>query len=123
MQKGEEMKLGTSSVVVLFFGFLQPAYPAEMPGKAVYDRSCLNCHGQEGKGDKMADSFWKVTIPRLDSKYVQGKSDAELKKIIIDGVRKMEPVKMGAPSSPHQRPKITPEQTDDVIQYVRTLKK
>jgi mono/diheme cytochrome c family protein len=116
------MKLASSSAVVLFFGFLLPAYPADLPGKAVYDKSCVNCHGQAGKGDKMADSFWKVTIPRLNSKHVQGKSDAELKKIIVGGVRKMEPVKMGAPSSPH-RPKITPEQTDEVIQYVRTLKK
>jgi len=116
------MKLGTSSAVVLFFGFLLPAYPAELPGKAVYDKSCLNCHGPEGKGDRMADSFWKVTIPRLNSQYVQGKSDVELKKIIVGGVRKMGPVKMGAPSNPH-RPKITPEQVDDAIQYVRTLKK
>jgi mono/diheme cytochrome c family protein len=122
MQKGEEMKLGTSSAVVLLFGFLLPAYPAALPGKAVYDKSCLNCHGKEGQGDKMADSFWKVTIPRLNSKYVQGKSDSELKKIIMGGVRKMEPVKMGAPNLPH-RQKITPEQADDVIQYVRTLKK
>ena len=117
------MKLGTSSAVVLFFGFLLPAYPAASPGKAVYDRTCLNCHGQEGKGDRMADSFWKVTIPRLNSTYVQEKSDAELKKAIIGGVSKMQPVRVGAPSSPHHKSKITSEQTDDVIRYIRTLKK
>lgn len=122
MQKGEEMKFRTSSIVVLFFGFLMPAYPAAIPGKAAYDKSCGNCHGPEGKGDKMSDSFYKVAIPRLNSKYVQGKSDVELKKIIVGGVRKMGPVKMGAPSSPHSR-KITPEEADEVIQYVRTLKK
>ena len=116
------MKFRTSSAVVLFFGFFLPAYPAELPGKAVYDKTCLNCHGKEGKGDKMLDNFYKVTIPRLNSKYVQGKSDAELNKIITAGVRKMEPVEMGAPTLPH-RQKITSEQADEVIQYVRTLKK
>jgi mono/diheme cytochrome c family protein len=116
------MKFRTSSAVVLFFGFLLPAYPAALPGKAVYDKSCVNCHGKEGKGDKMSDSFYKLEIPRLSSKYVQGKSDVELKKIIIGGVRKMGPVKMGTPTAPHGR-KITPEEADEVIQYVRTLKK
>ena len=116
------MKFRMSSSVILFLGFLLPAYPAALPGKAVYDKTCLNCHGKEGKGDQMRDNFWKVTIPRLNSKYVQGKPDAELKKIILGGVRKMEPVKMGAPTLPH-RQKITPEEADEVIQYVRTLKK
>jgi mono/diheme cytochrome c family protein len=122
MEKGEQMKFRTSSAVVLFFGFLLPVYPSALPGKAAYNASCRNCHGPEGKGDRMSDSFYKVTIPRLNSNYVQEKSDDELKKIIIGGVRKMGPAKMGAPSSPHSR-KITPEQADEVIQYVRTLKK
>jgi hypothetical protein len=65
--------------------------------------------------------FWKVQIPRLDSKYVQQKSDAELRKIITGGIRKMEPVRMDAPSAPH-RAKLTPEQVEQAIAYVRTLK-
>lgn len=120
------MKLFTCCAVVLFLvGLLvsvYPVYSTELPGKAVYEKTCKNCHGPEGKGDNMADSFWKVRIPRLTTKYVQGKSDEELKKIITGGIRKMEPVKVGAPADPH-RPKITPEQVDEVIPYVRTLAK
>ena len=109
------------SLVALVFS-INPIYPADLPGKAVYEKSCINCHGPEGKGNKMSDSFWKVKIPRLTSKYVQSKSDDELTKIITGGIRKMEPVKVGAPSDPH-RPKMTPEQVDDVVKYVRTLGK
>ena len=120
------MKLFTCSAVasllVAFVFSINPIYSADLPGKAVYEKSCINCHGPEGKGDRMSDSFWKVKIPRLTSKYVQSKSDDELTKIITGGIRKMEPVKVGAPSDPH-RPKMTPEQVDDVVKYVRTLGK
>jgi mono/diheme cytochrome c family protein len=116
------MKLGITAGAMLICGLLVPAHAAaDLPGKAVFDRSCKNCHGPEGKGDNLARKFYKVNIPRLDSAYVQGKSDADLGKIITGGVRKMEPVRMGAPSVAH-RPKLTAEQVGDVIAYVRTLK-
>jgi mono/diheme cytochrome c family protein len=115
------MRLAMSIFTAVFLVLVLSAYAEETPGKAVFDQSCKNCHGVEGKGDKMADSFWKVRIPRLNSKYVQGKSDEELTRIITGGIRKMEPVKVGAPADPH-RPKITPQQVEDVIRYVRTLK-
>ncbi len=116
------MRLAISISTAVFLGLVLSAHSEETPGKAVFDQSCKNCHGVEGKGDKMADGFWKVRIPRLTSKYVQGKSDEELKKIITGGIRKMEPVRVGAPADPH-RPKITPQQMEDVIRYIRTLKK
>jgi mono/diheme cytochrome c family protein len=98
-----------------------PACAADLPGKAVFEKTCKNCHGPEGKGNPTVDSFWKLRIPRLNSVYVQKKSDEELKEIISGGIRKMEPVRMDAPSAPH-RPKLTPPQVDDVVAYVRTLK-
>lgn len=116
------MRLATSIFTAVFFGLVLSAHAEENPGKAVFDKTCKNCHGVDGKGDAMADKFWKVQIPRLTSKYVQGKSDEELKKIITGGIRKMEPVRVGSPTDPH-RPKIAPQEVDDVIRYVRTLKK
>ncbi len=116
------MRLALSISAAAFLGLVLCAHSEETPGKVVYDQSCKNCHGVGGKGDRMADSFWKVRIPRLSSKYVQGKSDEELKKIITGGIRKMEPVRVGAPSDPH-RPKITSQQVEDVVLYIRTLKK
>ena len=102
-------------------GMLTPIYAEPMAGKQVFEKTCQNCHGPQGKGSPTANSFWKVNIPRLDSKYVQDKTDAELRKIITGGMRKMEPVRMDIPTAPH-RPKLTSKQVDSVIAYVRTLK-
>jgi hypothetical protein len=70
----------------------------------------------------MADKYFQKTIPRLTSAYVQNKSDDELRQIITEGVRKMEPVRMGQPKARH-RMKLTSAQVDDAIAYVRTLRK
>lgn len=99
-----------------------PARPAEHAGKAVFDQSCKNCHGAEGKGDRMADKYYQMTIPRLTSSYVQNKSDEELRQIITKGTRKMEPARMGQPKASH-RLKLTDAQVDQAIAYVRALKK
>ena len=100
---------------------LLPVYAADLPGKAVFDESCKNCDGVEGKGDRMADKFYQMTIPRLNTEYVQKKTDDELKRIITKGVRKMEPARVGQPQATHKL-KLTDEQVADVIAYVRTLK-
>ena len=100
-----------------------PAHPAEDAGKEVYDNSCKNCHGPDGKGDPLADKFYQVTIPRLRSEYVQVKPDTELREIITSGRRKMEPVARGnGPSVSHSDAKLTSEEVDQVMAYVRTLK-
>jgi len=92
---------------------------ADHPGKAIYDQTCKQCHGSEGKGDRTADKFFQVKIPRLNSTYVQSKSDEELKEIITQGRRKMAPVRMGQPVQQHH---LAPESVSDVIGYVRTFK-
>ena len=69
----------------------------------------------------MADQFWKMRIPRLDRDYVQKKSDAELRDVILNGKRKMPPALVGKPETQHQT-KVTPEQVPDLIAYIRTLK-
>ena len=54
----------------------------------------------------------KVDMKNLGSAEVQAKSDDDLKKIITDGGGKMKPVKS-----------VTGKSVDDVIAYVRTMKK
>ena len=99
---------------------VSPARPADHPGKAVYDSTCKRCHGEDGTGDRMADRFYQVTIPRLNSDYVQSKTDAEIKEIVTKGKGKMQPVQPGAPSMRHT---FSGEDIDEVIAYVRTFKK
>lgn len=113
------MKRRVMAIGVSVVALAAPGFGADDPGKAVYEQTCKECHGEKGGGVMMADSFYKLTIPRLNSKYVQDKSDKELKEIITSGRRKMKPVRAGQPSMQHR---VKPDWVDDVIAYVRTFK-
>jgi cytochrome c553 len=89
-------------------------------GRAAYNLTCGRCHGPDGKGDGRADKFFEVTIPRLSSAEVQGKSDAELREIITKGSSVMPPVEIDESGFRHRLP---PQDVDAVIAYVRTLKR
>ena len=80
-------------------------------GKAVYDRACKSCHGADGTpNDKIAKSM-KVEMKHLGAKEVQAQSDAQLKKVLVEGVGKMKPVKSAVADA------------DSVVAFMRTLKK
>jgi mono/diheme cytochrome c family protein len=110
----------TFACCVVLTAFGVSAQSADLPGKAIYDQTCKRCHGLEGKGDTVADKFFQVSIPRLNSAYVQQKSAAELKEVITHGRRNMEPVRIGQPVAKHD---LAPGQVDDVVAYVRTFAK
>jgi cytochrome c6 len=80
-------------------------------GKTVYTTKCKMCHGADGSGNPNIAKMMKVTLQPLGSAEVQSKSDAELKKIITGGTGKMRPQS------------LTATQADDVVAYLRTLKK
>jgi cytochrome c553 len=88
-------------------------------GKAAFDLTCGRCHGMDGKGDANADKYFKVTIPRLSSAEVQGKSDDALRQLITQGSSTMPPVEVDDAGFRHRLP---PQDVDAVIAYVRTLK-
>jgi len=90
-----------------------------LSGKEVFERTCARCHGPQGKGNPAADKFFQTQIPRLDSAYVQTKSDQELKDIISHGRRQMDPVRMRQAAVAHL---LYPESVDAVINYLRTFK-
>jgi len=81
-------------------------------GKAVFDKSCKNCHGATGEANPAITKMMKVEIKNLGSPEVQSMSDDDLKKIITTGKGKMQPIRT-----------VTGKSVDDVIAYVRTLKK
>jgi cytochrome c553 len=94
--------------------------PSKLSGKQTFDQTCARCHGPEGKGNPAAARFFKANIPRLDSDYVQSKSDEELREVITRGRNKMDPVRIGKPSILHN---LQSESVDSVIAYVRGLKR
>src|SRR5580698_2085666 len=81
-------------------------------GKAVYDKSCKTCHGTDGTANPAIAKMMKVDMKNLGSADVQAMSDADIKTVVTDGKGKMKPVKTVSGGS-----------LDDVVAYVRTLKK
>jgi cytochrome c5 len=81
-------------------------------GQATYDKSCKSCHLADGTGNPNIAKMMKVEMRPLGSAEVQAQSDDELRKIVTEGKGKMKPVAS-----------VTGKSVDDVIAYVRTLKK
>jgi mono/diheme cytochrome c family protein len=81
-------------------------------GKAVFDKSCKTCHGADGTPNPNIAKMMKVDMKPLGSAEVQTLNDDDIKKIITDGKGKMRPVTG-----------VTGKSVDDVVAYVRTLRK
>jgi predicted CXXCH cytochrome family protein len=88
------------------------AFADAKAGQAVYDKSCKSCHGADGTPNPAIVKMMKVDIHDLKSAEVQAHSDAELKKVVTDGQGKMKPIAS-----------VTGASLDDVVAYVRSLKK
>jgi mono/diheme cytochrome c family protein len=81
-------------------------------GKAVYDKSCKTCHGADGTANPAIAKMMKVDMKNLGSAEVQAMSDDDIKKIVTGGKGKMKPVTA-----------VSGAGLDDVVAYVRSLKK
>jgi mono/diheme cytochrome c family protein len=81
-------------------------------GQAAYDKSCKTCHGVDGTPNAAVAKMMKVEIKDLKSPEVQAVSDADIKAIVTTGKGKMKPVAA-----------VTGGAVDDVVAYVRSLKK
>ena len=81
-------------------------------GKDLYGKKCASCHGAAGEGKDSVAKTFKVEMKPLGSKEAQSKSDSDLKKIVLEGTGKMKGIK-----------DIDAKGADDVVAYMRTLKK
>jgi cytochrome c6 len=96
--------LGLSTV-----GWGQSA-PADA-GAATFKSKCAMCHGPDGGGKTTMGE--KLKIRDLRSTDVQGQSDSALSQIVTKGKEKM----------PSYDGKLTKEQIDQVVAYIRELGK
>jgi mono/diheme cytochrome c family protein len=78
-------------------------------GPEIFKSKCQMCHGPNGEG--------KGKIPALGSADVQKKTDAELKGTITNGT------KTANGMMPKYGDKLSSTQIDDLVKYVRSLKK
>src|SRR3989441_5216844 len=77
-------------------------------GKDLFGKKCASCHGASGEGKESVAKMLKVEIHNLGSKEVQAKSDADLKKVTLEGTGKMKGVK-----------DIDAKGADDILAYMR----
>ena len=81
-------------------------------GQAVYDKSCKSCHGPDGAANPAIAKMFNVEMRDLKSTQVQEMGDDDVKKIISAGKGKMKPITS-----------VSGPALDDVVAYVRSLKK
>ena len=93
--------------------FVNPIFAADTAaGKELFGKKCASCHGASGEGKESVAKMLKAEIHNLGSKEVQAKSDADLKKNILEGMGKMKAVK-----------DIDAKGADDIVAYLRTFAK
>jgi mono/diheme cytochrome c family protein len=97
------------TLVVLSIALVFTTWAPAETGADVY-KKCVACHGADGKGQTPMGKTMKLRD--LASPEVQKQSDAELTTIIAKGKAKMPPYDG----------KLTKEQIDEVVKYIRTLK-
>ena len=84
---------------------------AQETGEALFKAKCAMCHGPDGSGKTFMGE--KLKVPDLRSAEVQKKSDADLRAVITKGKDKM----------PSYEGKLTKEQIDKLVTYIRDLAK
>ena len=100
-----------ASLAVLTLALVFSTYTFAEGGADTYKAKCAACHGASGAGDTTMGKNLKIRD--LGSADVQKQSDADLDTIITKGKGKM----------PAYDGKLTKEQIDGLVKYIRTLKK
>jgi mono/diheme cytochrome c family protein len=90
-----------------------PAFGADLAiGKSIYGDKCLKCHGEKGRGDgRKAADLEKKPADYTDKAKMAKFTDEDLKKAVKEGKKPM----------PAFGKKLTDEQIDTVIAYIRTF--
>jgi mono/diheme cytochrome c family protein len=89
-------------------------------GSAIYEKQCLRCHGEQGKGDGPASKLLKTKPHDLTDKAFMGKlSDEDLFKIIAKGGEGVGKSKL----MPAYEQKLKEKEIRDLVAFIRSLAK
>ena len=103
--------LVTVSVLALAVALAVPVKSFAEGSGDVFKAKCAMCHGADGSGNTAMGK--KFGLKDLGSADVQKESDANIAQIITKGKDKM----------PAYEGKLTKDQINDLVKYIRTLKK
>ncbi len=102
-----------ASLLVLVMALVLPAISmAADTGPDLFASKCAACHGKDGSGNTPMGKNLKLRD--LGSADVQKMSDADLKNVIDKGK---------APKMPAYGGKLSSTQIDDLVKFIRSLKK
>jgi mono/diheme cytochrome c family protein len=110
------MVMGCKMIVMLLglvigIAWTSGAIAADAGGKALFEKSCVGCHGPDGKGnEKMAKILGEKGL-NIVTKETSKKSDEQLLKVLAEGSGKM-------PAS-----KLSKAEQKEVLGYARSLAK
>jgi mono/diheme cytochrome c family protein len=93
------------------------AQEVDKKAERAWKAKCAACHGQTGKGD--TDQGKALKVEDMSAAAFQSKSDDQLKKAILEGV-KMDGKEV-MPGFASQG--VTPDQAAALVKYMRTFKK
>lgn len=85
------------------------------PGKAIYERHCMACHGPQGKGDGPAGKMLKPPAADFTSAGSKKKSEVDLKEAVENG---KSGTAMGA-----WKNQLSQTEISNVLGYVGALRK
>jgi cytochrome c6 len=105
------MKTTASFMVLALALMFSTSVFAADSGADLFKTKCAACHGADGKGETAMGK--RLGIKDLGSADVQKQSDADLTTAISKGKGKM----------PGYEGKLTADQIQDLVKYVRSLKK
>jgi mono/diheme cytochrome c family protein len=97
-------------LVLAIFAVVFSTFSAAQGGADLFKSKCAMCHGPDGKGQTAMGKT--LNLRDLGSADVQSQSDADLTNTITNGKGKM----------PKYDGKLTKDQIDDLVKYIRTLK-
>jgi cytochrome c6 len=104
-------KVAKMLLPILAFAMMTATWSLADSGADTFKGKCAMCHGADGKGETAMGKHFG--LKDLGSADVQKMSDAELTTIITKGKEKM----------PEYGTKLSKEQIEGVVKFIRTLKK
>jgi mono/diheme cytochrome c family protein len=100
-----------SSVAAIALALLFSTHALAVTAPQIYKTKCSACHGAKGAGDTMLGR--NLNLRPLASAEVQKQSDDELFTLISKGKKKR---------MPSFENKLSKDQIDDLVKYIRSLK-
>ena len=107
-------------LIVAALCFATSSFAASKKIERTYKSKCASCHAKDGKGDTEKGKKMKI-VDFTNAEWQSKVKDEDMKKAILDGVKKEEGgVKKEMDSF---KDDLKPDQVDELVKFIREFKK